>query len=146
VDVVASLVTEAAPDAVYAVVSDLGTYPQWLEIVAAARPVEGEPDEWFVDLRAQLGPLRRTKRLRMRRTVADAPEHVRFERHETDGRSHSAWVMDATLAQVDETSVQLTVSLSYSGSLWIPVLDRILADEITRSRGRLADVVAARGA
>jgi hypothetical protein len=134
---------------VYRVVSDLGTYPHWLDIVSAARPVPGCDDEWDVDLRAQLGPLRRIKRLRMRRTVDEAPRHVRFERDEDDGRSHSAWVMDAVIGPDQESDdpgrVGLTVSLSYSGALWVPMLDRVLSDEITRSRGRLAELVAGQG-
>lgn len=142
VHVDASLVTDATPEAVYSVVADLDTYPDWLDIVAACSRVEGEDHVWLVDLRAQLGPLRRTKRLRMQRTVAEAPERVRFERREVDGRSHSAWVMDARVAPIDADRTELTVSLSYGGSLWVPVLDRILADEITRSRTRLARVVA----
>jgi hypothetical protein len=50
-------------------------------------------------------------------------------------------VMDARVAAIDDERTELTVSLSYGGSLWVPMLDRILADEITRSRSRLARVV-----
>jgi len=156
VKVVANLVTAATPGAVYDVVSDLGTYPRWLDIVSAARPVPGRDATWDVDLRAQLGPFRRIKRLRMRRSVADEPTHVRFERHEEDGRSHSSWVMDARITPAAGTSgrgndpddpdevdeVELEVTLNYSGALWVPMLDRVLSDEIRRSRGRLAALVA----
>jgi hypothetical protein len=145
VQVVANLVTSATAGSVYEVVSDLGTYPRWLEIVSAARPVPGRDATWDVDLRAQLGPFRRLKRLRMRRTVADVPGHVRFERHEEDGRSHSAWTMDARIAPAATGSgdeVELEVTLNYSGTLWVPMLDRVLSEEIRRSRGRLAALVA----
>ncbi len=142
--VVANLVTDATADAVYGVVSDLGTYPGWLDIVSAARPVPDRDATWDVDLRAQLGPFRRIKRLRMQRTIADAPGHVRFERHEEDGRSHSAWVMDGRITPEgsDPRKVELVVTLNYSGALWVPMLERVLSDEIRRSRGRLAALVA----
>ena len=134
----ADLTCDAGPDALRAVVADLGTYPDWLEIVASADPLppgqEGSP-AWSVVLRAQLGPLRRSKRLRMVRTVDDA-QHIRFERRERDGRSHSPWTLDAAI-RPDGDGATLTMSLHYGGSLWIPVLDRLLADEIERSRPRL---------
>jgi hypothetical protein len=33
------------------------------------------------------------------------------------------------------------MELHYGGSMWMPMLDRLLADEIERSRGRLLDVL-----
>ena len=62
--------------------------------------------------------------------------HVRFERAEQDDRQHSAWVLDAEIADVDQAS-QLTMRLHYGGRLWMPALDRLLAEEIARSRPRL---------
>lgn len=146
VDITASLDTDLAPAAVYDVVVDLGSYPRWLDIVAKATPTEpdaGDPGPaWLVDLRGQLGPLRRSKRLRMVRSVADEPEHVRFERRELDGRKHSEWVLEGRLTgTADATS--LTMRLHYGGSLWVPMLDRVLRDEIERSRPRLLEVAAA---
>ena len=140
-DVVADLACDAEPEEVYAVIADLTTYPQWLDIVSRVE-VDGRaatsdrPTGWYTDLRGQIGPLRRSKRLRMVRTV-DAPDHVRFERDEVDGRRHSDWVLDASIAVRDGATV-LVMSLHYGGSLWLPVLDRLLADEIERSRPRLA--------
>ena len=142
-DVVASLRTDLAASVLYDVVADLGTYGSWLDIVAKAVAVEPDPADpgpaWSVDLRGQLGPLRRSKRLRMVRTVADVPSHARFERRELDGRQHSDWVMDATIAPGDDMTV-LTMRLHYGGSLWVPMLDRILRDEIERSRARLVEL------
>lgn len=134
----ADLRCDAPADALRAVVADLGTYPDWLEIVAEAEPAgadEAGAPAWSIVLRAQLGPLRRSKRLRMVRTLDDV-DHVRFERRELDGRSHSPWTLDASL-RPDGRGVALTMALHYGGSLWIPVLDRLLADEIERSRPRL---------
>lgn len=124
------------------VVSDLGSYPEWLDIVARTERIEpGGPDSiWLVDLRAQVGPLRRSKRLRMERTVCEPPFLVRFERRELDGRSHSDWVLSATLDDTD-TGVRLTMHLHYGGSLWLPALDRILGEEIRRSSARLVSMV-----
>lgn len=122
---------------VFAVVADLATYPRWLDIVARAEP---EGDAWSVDLRGRLGPFARSKRLRMVRTANDSPSHARFERAELDGRSHSPWVLDALVTPVGGGS-RLTMQLHYGGGLWMPVLERMLRDEIERSRVRLLSVL-----
>jgi hypothetical protein len=146
VDVTASLEAAVQPDPLFEVVSDLGTYPGWLDIVPRADPDPAAPDDagpaWSVDLRGQLGPLRRSKRLRMVRTRAVPGELVVFERHELDDRSHSDWILRARISggAVSGTSV-LTMELHYGGSMWMPMLDRVLADEIERSRGRLLGVL-----
>jgi hypothetical protein len=128
----------AAPaDEVFAVVEDLGRYPEWLSIVPRAVAVEGDPPAWMVDLKGRLGPLSRAKRLRMERTLCEAPTRVRFERREQDGRNHSAWVLDALVAPRG-AGVDLTMTLRYGGALWVPMLDRMLRQEIEGSRPRLA--------
>ena len=103
-------------------------------------------EAWAVDLRGRLGPLARSKRLRMvRGTVgaeADGVRTARFERAELDGRQHSPWVLQATVAPHAEGST-LAMGLHYGGSLFGPVLERVLRDEIERSRRRLLDLVTA---
>lgn len=122
------------------VVSDLGTYPAWLDIVGAAGPVAtADEAAWWVELRAQLGPVRRSKRLRMVRTER-TDRSVRFERRELDGRDHSPWTLAASVT-VGERGTRLEMRLHYGGSLWLPILDRIVRDEIERSRPRLVAVV-----
>jgi len=138
-EVTATLDTESPQALLAAVVRDLATYPHWLDIVGRAEQVE--EGEWSVDLRSQLGPLRRTKRLRMVRTLDD-PAHVRFERSETDGRQHSPWELDAALDPLGG-GTRLSMRLHYGGSLWVPLLDRLLRDEIERSKPRLAAYLAA---
>jgi hypothetical protein len=136
VDVVASVEAPHPPDAVWAVVSDLSTYPRWLEIVPRADP-DGDGG-WIVDLRGRLGPFARSKRLRMERTVAESPRLAVFERVERDGRQHSPWVLRAEVAPGgDGADSRLTMHLHYGGSLWGPVLERLLGDTIERSRPRL---------
>lgn len=133
-DVVASIEAPHDPGRVWAVVSDLGTYPSWLDIVPRAVPVDGPA--WSVDLRGRLGPFARSKRLRMVRTRADEPTLSVFERAEVDGRQHSPWVLRAEVAPSGGGAV-LTMRLHYGGSLWGPVLERLLGDTIERSRPRL---------
>ena len=57
VDVTASVRTEAAPEALFAVVGDLSRYPEWLSIVPRAVAVEAADDDpgpaWSVDLRGR---------------------------------------------------------------------------------------------
>jgi uncharacterized protein YndB with AHSA1/START domain len=141
-DVVADLEAPHPPDAVWVVVSDLGTYPQWLDIVPRADP---DPDgSWTVDLRGRLGPFARTKRLRMVRATADEPTLVVFERAELDGRDHSPWVLRAELAPLGG-GTRLTMRLHYGGSLFGPVLERLLGDTIERSRPKLLRLLEERG-
>ena len=59
-----------------------------------------------------------------------------FERSEADGRSHAPWVLEATVAPTEEGS-HLVMHLHYGGALWGPVLERMLGDEIEKSRPRL---------
>ena len=143
-DVTTDLEAPCTPDELFAWVDDLGRYPEWLDIVPRAEPVAGHADDpgpaWSVDLRGRLGPLARSKRLRMVRTALE-PGRVRFERVEHDGRRHSPWVLDAAVDEVEGGS-RLRVHLHYGGSLVGPLIERLLADEITRSRPRLLALVA----
>jgi hypothetical protein len=140
VDVTATLVAPCAPDALYRCVADLGLYPEWLDIVPRAVPEGGDEPAWVVDLRGRLGPLARSKRLRMVRTVDSSPSRVVFERQERDDRAHSPWVLSADVEPFDGAS-RLTMQLHYGGGLWGPVLERILGDEIERSKPRLLALV-----
>ncbi len=104
--------------------ADLGTYPAWLTLVTGAEP-DGA-DAWLVTLRARLGPLARSKRLRMVRT--ELLEHsVRFERAETDGRDHAEWVLTASLEPAGDSTSEVKVHLHYGGALWTAPLEIVLA-------------------
>jgi hypothetical protein len=144
VDVIADLEAPCTPDELFVWVDDLGRYPQWLDIVPRATSVDPHPDDpgpaWSVDLRGRLGPLARSKRLRMVRTSLE-PGRVRFERVEHDGRRHSPWVLEASVDERGGGS-RLRVHLHYGGSLVGPLVERLLADEIARSRPRLLALVA----
>jgi hypothetical protein len=152
VDLVSSLEAPCPPTTLFAVVDDLGLYPDWLSIVPRAvvddTPSAGSDADrpaWVVDLRGRLGPLARSKRLRMVRTVHETDRRARFERRELDGRSHSAWVLDAQVAPTGSGS-RLTMALHYGGSFGGSVLERMLRDEIERSRPRLLDLLASASA
>ena len=133
-DVTADLDAPHPPEHVFALVEALDRYPEWLDIVAKVAPADDTA--WLVDLRGRLGPFARSKRLRMARTTHEPPRTVRFERDEQDGRSHSPWVLDATVEPRGGGS-RLTMHLHYGGGLFGPVVERLLRDEIERSRPRL---------
>ena len=120
-------------------VADLARYPEWLEIVARADPA-GD-GAWAVDLRGRLGPLAKMKRLRMVRSECVAPSSVRFERQELDGRTHSPWVLSAAVTPSGSNGSHLEMHLHYGGGLFGPVLERLLRDEIERSKPRLLALV-----
>jgi Polyketide cyclase / dehydrase and lipid transport len=141
-DITATLEAPCAAERLFELVDDLSTYPQWNGLVHSAVAEPGEDAVWDVQLRARLGPLARSKRLRMVRTVRDPEKFaVTFERHQADGKNHSPWVLDATIVEDAGTST-LTMHLHYGGSLWTGgVLERVLAEQITSGRERLLQLV-----
>jgi hypothetical protein len=152
------------PEVAHRHLVDLDAYPQWLGLV---RRVDAQPDgSWLVELRGRLGPIARSKRLRMVRTTNDPPSQVAagqierdqiardqielgrivfgrivFEREELDGRDHGMWRLVAEIAGAP-VGCRVDVTLHYSGAGWIPLLDRVLADEIERAKAALAALVA----
>ena len=144
VDVTESLDLPSPPSHVFAIVEDLGRYPDWLSIVTFAEVDDGgdEGPAWTVELRGRMGPLTRSKRLRMSRTRHEPDRHVRFERREQDGRDHSEWILDALVEPVEDGS-RVTMSLHYGGRFPTGFIEGILHEEIESSRARLAEVVQA---
>ena len=120
-------------------IEDLAQYPSWMGLVHTVVP-EGE-GVWQVELRGKIGPFARSKRLRMIQVETSEPHHIRFERQENDGRSHSDWVLDAQVTEVGSAST-LNMTLQYSGRLFSSVVERALHDEIEASKQRLRELVA----
>ncbi|HVN52134.1 MAG TPA: SRPBCC family protein [Acidimicrobiales bacterium] len=144
-DLTADLEAPCPPEMLFGRVDDLVDYPRWLEIVERAQVVEIHPDDdgdaaWLVDLRGRIGPLARSKRLRMVRTELRPPHLVRFERREHDGRDHSAWILEGIVDATEDGS-RLVMRLHYGGSFGGSVLERLLADAIERSRPVLLEQV-----
>jgi hypothetical protein len=138
--------TPASPDRLFATMSDLGTYVEWMTLIERSEPAVAAAGDagpaWWVTLRAKVGPFARSKRLRMVRTHMDEPSVVRFDRCETDGKSHSAWIMEARIEALESGS-QVTVELSYSGGLWSGPLDAVLGSKVDDSVPRLRAYVSA---
>jgi hypothetical protein len=131
----------------FAHVDDLGRYPVWMDLVHEVEPVPIVGDEgaaWMVELRAKVGPLARSKRLRMVRTQLVSPTLAVFERRETDGRTHAPWILRAEVAAVDDHDAELTMNLHYGGSLWTgAVLERVLDSHVERGSRRLRELLTA---
>ena len=148
-DVTAELVAPCGVEELFTWVGDLARYPDWLDIVPVAVPADPHADDrgpaWSVDLRGQMGPFARSKRLRMVRVVHQPPLSVRFERVEHDGRHHSDWALQADVAPLEAENGRpaslLTMQLHYGGALGGPIVEKLLADEITRSGPRLLELV-----
>ena len=121
-------------------IDDLAQYPSWMCLVHAVVP-EADNQAWQVELRGKIGPFARSKRLRMVQIETSSAEHVRFERAEVDGRSHSAWVLDAKVSHKGSTTT-LNMTLHYGGRLFSNVVERALHDEIEASKQRLRELVA----
>ena len=132
---------------------DLEDYPRWTGLVHAATRDSGVDSDssqpvasWTVELRGRIGPFARSKKLRMERVFVDEPSRVRFERRETDGRDHGSWILEAVViegATDDRASCDVRVTLEYGGRLWSGAIEKLLADEIERSKHRLRDLVSA---
>ncbi len=133
---------QAPASRVRAVLADLTTYPHWLDIVPRVEPAEPAAGDagpaWWVTLRARMGPLARSKRLRMVRTLEDAGQ-LRFERAEIDGRRHAGWTLDATIEGDRPCSV--VVVLRYDGRLWSAALDAVLGSQADDGVPRLEALV-----
>ena len=146
----ASLEAPCDADVLFGLVDDLSIFPHWIDLVHRADPVSGGEWDvvsdvvWLVELRARIGPLARSKRLRMKRSEHDVvARHVVFTRSEADSRRHSAWILTADVAPAAAGSA-LTMHLNYGGGLWTGgVLERTLADQITNGRARLAALASA---
>jgi hypothetical protein len=145
VDISATMLAPCSPSALFAEVEDLASYPAWLTIVpraeATAAQARDEGPAWLVELRGRIGPLARSKRLRMVRTVHEPGRRVRFERREVDGREHSAWILEASVHADGEHASTLEMALHYGGSFGGSMLEKLLNDEIEASRPRLAERV-----
>jgi hypothetical protein len=150
VDVNAAMDAPCRPEALFALVDHLDRYPEWMSLVHRVEPepadAEGRP-AWTVELRARVGPLARSKRLRMVRTRHVAPTEVVFERVELDGRRHAPWVLRAQVSvgvRAEGEASRLAMSLHYGGALWTGgLLERVLTDQISDGRQRLATLVTA---
>ena len=147
----ANLLVEAAGDIVGNVLADLGTYPHWNDLVQAAEPTQDNDDgpAWTTTLRAQVGPLARSKQLRFVRAIdeteADGSRRILFERSELDGREHAAWVMEVAVRSAARQTTEVTLALSYTGGLWMPALGNVLGSAIDRATTRLPGYVASLG-
>ena len=137
--VVATVDLDCSPAAARAVLGDLGRYPEWLDIVHRARSVDAEPGDpgpaWLVDLRASIGPLARSKRLRMVRSEP-TDTTIRFERRELDGREHNAWELITEIVPT-AAGTSVTMALDYRGGLLDGLVERLLQREIEEARVRL---------
>ncbi len=140
-DVVASVDVPVSVEKLFDHVADLANYPSWLDFVHKVDAIcdAGNTDAtWQVELRARLGVLARSKRLRMARTVCEAPRLVVFERREQDLRRHAEWVLRATVSAT-ATGARLETNLHYSGSLFTGgLLERALTEQIKTGREKLS--------
>jgi len=146
-DLVASVEVPVSVEKLFDYVADLANYSSWLEFVHKVELV-GESTEtdatWHVELRAKLGVLARSKRLRMTRTLCEHPKVVVFERREQDSRRHSEWILRATVSQT-ATGAKLETNLHYSGNLFTGgMLERALSDQIATGREKLIQQLSAK--
>ncbi len=93
---------------------------------------------WSVDLRGRLGPFARAKRLRMVRTAHERrPPTCASSGWSTTAGDHSPLGARRRGRAEPRAGASSPCASTTAGRLWMPALDRLLADEIERSRPRL---------
>lgn len=150
----AEMTASCTPGELFAYVADLEKYPQWLGGLVHAADRAGDSEDgapvWRVELRSRLGPMARSKTLRMVRTEFVPEQVALFERAEIDGRQHATWrlraeVMPLSRLQGSSASTErsrLLMTLTYEGSLWTGgLLERVLRDQIEAGRDRLSEIL-----
>lgn len=141
-EIVRSLTADVEPHELFVHVADIEDYPAWMPLIHDVERLDGDTPAWMVELRAQVGPFARSKRLRMERTRLEEDRIAVFERREADGREHSEWILRADLDVDDDGHTVLKMTMSYDGSLWAgPILERVLDDQVRRGRDRLLALV-----
>jgi len=139
------------PEAVTPWVESLDAYPEWTGLVHRVSPdggagAEAAPAEaWSVELRARIGPLARSKRLRMVRVASTPAGEYRFVREERDGKQHSTWELTAVVESIGTAKAprtRLVMTLFYGGANWAGGLaERTLEDEVRKSKAKLFQLV-----
>lgn len=137
----------ATPGRLFDQVSTLDAYPSWMRLVHRVTPLDedGGRPAWWVELRAKVGPLARSKQLRMVRTAFEPGRLARFQRIQIDDRDHADWILTAVVggrveaAPEQPAGTRLTMDLEYTGELWsASLLGRILDDEVRRGTEALS--------
>lgn len=152
-EIVRTLDAACRAEQMFPLLDDLCAYRRWMPLVHDVGEVDSGDEEdraWEVELRAEVGPFARSKRLRMVRTSYRPPTAVTFERAEVDGRSHAPWVLRAEIDHPDvavDDYIRVTMTLHYGGGLWTgAALQRVLDDEVERGSRNLVELVAGDGA
>lgn len=153
------LIAPCGPGELFFHVSDLDRYPVWMGgLVYAAERLEDDSDDrpvWWVELRTRIGPLARSKKLRMVRSEHVDGHLAVFERQEVDGREHSTWRLRAEVTALAPSASDITTSgehevveshlemtLTYEGRLWTGgILEKVLQDQIDRARDQLLSIL-----
>jgi hypothetical protein len=157
----AELIAPCNAGEVFAHVADLSSYPQWMGgLVHSVVRHEDEANAelaWEVELRSRIGPLARSKKLRMVRTEFVEGRLAVFERREVDGREHSVWRLEARVIALNpaesvtesvtdsvtgEVNSHLVMTMTYEGRLWTGgILEKVLQDEIDSGRDQLLAIL-----
>jgi hypothetical protein len=133
----------ATAEGLFEQIAVLDNYPPWMRLVHRVTPLEPDVGRlaWWVELRAKVGPLARSKQLRMVRTVFEPGHRVCFERIQHDDRDHAEWILTAEVGDQTDVGTHLTMHLEYTGELWsASILGRILNDEVRRGSAALSRV------
>lgn len=140
------------PELLFSIVEDLAEISPWLDLLGDAvpcSPAQGDiGPAWDSTFAIKLGPLTKTKDVRLVRIVHKAPSEVVYERHEVpvEGRDPSQiamWRLTLKVRPVDSGS-RLDVHVFYGGDALGDMAEGILTKELKKSRPALLKEVKSR--
>lgn len=144
-NVEASFEAPCTPELLFSIVEDLGNITPWLDLLGGAEPSPADPADtgpaWGATFAIKLGPLTKTKDVRLVRIVHSPQADVVYERHEVpvEGRDVAQiamWRLTMTVSPTDAGSA-LHVHVFYGGDALGDMAEGILTKELNKSRPAL---------
>lgn len=134
-----------APEVLFAITEDLANISPWLDLLGAAVPASPDPSDvgpaWDATFVVKLGPLTKTKDVRLVRIEHEPYKSVVYERHEipTEGKDPSKIAMWRLTLKVSPTNdgSSLFVNVFYGGDALGDMAEGILTKELNKSKPAL---------
>lgn len=148
-NVEASFDAPCTPELLFSIVEDLTNITPWLDLLGGADPSPVDPSDagpaWDATFAIKLGPLTKTKDVRLVRIVHTPPTDVVYERHEfpIEGKDTSQiamWRLTLRVTPTD-TGSSLHVHVFYGGDALGDMAEGILTKELKKSRPALRKAI-----
>lgn len=134
-----------SPEVLFAITEDLANISPWLDLLGDAKPASPDPSDvgpaWDATFVVKLGPLTKTKDVRLVQIEHEPYKSVVYERHEipTEGKDPSKiamWRLTLKVSPTNEGS-SLFVNVFYGGDALGDMAEGILTKELNKSKPAL---------